>query len=121
MTNKIVVSCCIFRVEISMINLRLSIQLAPFLELFEPQPGQCIQVWPAGFFVSSRQSIVFIDKFRQPFSNSKAFVFAVGNRLQESRSDVLPIMLRDPASLRSKDTLQNHRTMPCIQDRKNVV
>src|SRR5262249_55208454 len=38
----------------------------------------------------------------------EAFVFAVGNWLQKSRADVLPVEIGDPAALGGEEALQNH-------------
>ena len=88
--------------------LRTLIELAPLLEFFEPEPRQRVHVGSARFFMAAGDSIVFVDQAGQPLGDRKAFVFAVGDRLQEARADILPIVLGDPAALGAEDALQNN-------------
>src|SRR5262245_10191309 len=92
-----------------------SVQLAPFSELFKPQAGQRVHVGSTSLFMSSRRAIVFVNELRQPFGYGEAFVFPVGNWLEEPWPDVLPVVLGNPASLRSKEALKNHCAVTGVQ------
>src|SRR4030095_5897799 len=92
-----------------------SIFLTPFFEFFQAQSLQRVHVWRAVFFMPSRQAVIFVNEFRQPFGDRKTFVLAVRDRFQESWPDVLPVVLGDPTSLGSEDALQDHRPVTRLQ------
>src|SRR5918994_4713266 len=56
-------------------------------------------------------AVVLKNELGQPFRNGEAFILAVRDRLEEARSDILPIMVGNPPALRSENALKNNAAM----------
>ena len=49
--------------------------------------------------MAAGEAVILENQIRQPLGDGEAFVLAVGDWLQESRADVLPIEVGDPGPL----------------------
>src|SRR5581483_8368893 len=81
--------------------------LAPGRELLEPEAGQRARQRATARLVPPGQAIVLLHQVGQPPGDGEALVLAVGDRLQEARPHVGPVVLRAPAALAAEQALQD--------------
>src|ERR1051326_6983792 len=82
--------------------------LRPFVKLFQPETLERVSERPAAALVAAGQAIVLENQIGQPLRDRESLIFAVGDRLQKSRADVLPVVVGNPAALRREDALEQH-------------
>src|SRR3954453_15052490 len=85
---------------------RLLLRRAPGQEFLEAEPRQRGAQRPPRGLLSPRQAVVLLHDVRQPLRDREALVLAVGDRPQEARPHVGPVVLRPPAPLRPEQALQ---------------